>query len=354
MSLSDILKIDKIIKIHPQENLSSALGKLSTSHDAAFIFSDDDKYMGVINPYYCLIKSSFPGNAKVEHCIYHAPRVQINYSIKKIAGLFMQSKIHYLPVFDERDKFLGIISARHILSQFKNLPMFKVKISEILKIKRNPLVVINEDDTISTAVNTFKSTKLSKLIVVGQDLKLKGIISYYDLIAYLVTPKSSPERGERVGNKISFYHLKVKNFDKRYVLTLTPEHLLIDVVHYILDKKIGSVIIVDHERHPIGIITTKDLLRFFMKEQEQRSKIEVISKNLSERSRQIVGGFFYYISSWIKKIPDLYRARLFIKEEKQGGLFKVVLSLFPKKGQPQVIKREGKNLAKVLKKIKKD
>jgi len=43
-----------------------------------------------------------------------------------------------------------------------------------------------------------------------------------------------------------------------------------------------------------------------------------------------------------------------VKEEKQGNLFKVVLSLFPKKGQPKVATEEGRDLVDVLQKVKND
>lgn len=348
MSLKDIIKTEKIIKILPHESLSSALSKLSTSHDAAFLFTPENKYVGIINPYYCLIKSSFPGNARVEHCVYHAPKIYVNYPLSRVAKLFIESKIHYLPVFDQADHFLGIISARHIIAMYLNSKMFDKTIEQALKTKKHPLAVIYEDDIVGEAVHMFKTTKFSKLVVINRDLKLKGILSYYDLISYLVMPKSSPERGEREGNKISFSHQKLKNFIKTYVLTLSKEHRLVDVAHLILEKKIGSVVVTDSTRHPIGIITTRDLLRFIIQE-EPGGKIELISRNLSEHSRHILGGFFYRISDWLKKEPDVPKARLLVKEEKGGNLFTAVLSLFPKKGNPKVIKKEGRNLNQVLK-----
>ncbi len=354
MTVRDILKTDKIIKISPEETLSSALSKLATSHDAAFVFTEEGKkYLGIINPYYCLIKTSFPANTKVSHCIFHAPHVFINDSLSKLASLFMESKIHYLPVFDQKKEFLGIVSARHLVSKFVDSPIFKVKISNALQSKKRPIITIFEDDTISTAVSTFKKEKISKLIVIGRDMKLKGILSYYDLVAYLISPKNSENKGERIGNKINFFHLKVKNFYKSYVLTLTPDNLLIEVLNLILEKRIGSVVIIDKERHPIGIITTKDLLRLFFGINNSK-KLEVTSKNLSPENRRIVSGFFNQFSSTLKKIPRVTKAKLFVKEEKDGNLFKVALSLIPQKGDPKVIKKEGNNLIKILKKIKKD
>ncbi|MBI4226316.1 CBS domain-containing protein [Candidatus Roizmanbacteria bacterium] len=347
VELKDIIKTEGIIKISPDDTLSYALTRMRTSHDAALVFDDKNQFLGVINPYYALIKSSYPGNAKVRHCLYHPPKVRANFTLAKVAQLFIESKIHYLPVFNDQEVFLGIISARHLLSYYLGSPELAIPIRNILKTKNNPVITIYEDDTVNSAINTFKKTKVSKLIVLNKDLKLKGILSYYDLISYLVSPRNSPHRGEREGNHISFYHLKIKNLAKTYTLTLSPDDLAKKALELILNKKIGSVVIVDQERHPIGIITSKDFLKLLMWSGNGK-KIEIIGKNLSQQSRQILGGFFKHLSPMIKKFPDVRAARLFVKEEKQGGLFELVLSLFPQKGNPKVIKRDAKNLSDLL------
>lgn len=347
IELKDIIKTENIIRISPKDSLAVALSKLRTSHDAAFIFNGNRECLGLINPYYALISSSYPGNAKVEHCLFHPPRVRIDYPIPKVARLFIESKIHYLPVVDEQENFLGIISARHLLSHYQYSPLFQIKIEQLLKAKNRPIISIFEDDTLATAINIFKKTKVSKLVVISKELKLKGILSYYDIISYLISPRNSPHRGEREGNRISFYHQKVKNFDRSYVLTLSPDNLASEALHLILTKKIGSVVIIDQERHPIGIITTKDFLRFLTQNGNEK-KLEMTAINLSNQNRRILGGFFNNLTYVIKKIPDVTKAKLFVKEEKRGGLFKISLSLIPKKGVSQVIKKEGYNLAKLL------
>ena len=264
MRLLNILKENDIIKVSPEDHLSKVLSKLSTSHDAAFVFNDENKYIGIISPYFTMIKTSLPGNTKVEHCLTHTAKVYLNYPLAKVCELFIQSKIHYLPVFDKSEKFLGIISARRILSYFKDKSIFKVKVEEIIRKRWQGLITVYEDDTISQAIHLFRTKKISKLIVINQTKKLKGVLSYYDLIKLMISPKYSNHRGERSDDKISFYNYRVKNFAKSYVLTLSKDKLLIEVINLIINKKIGSVIIIDKERRPLGIITTRDILRFFI------------------------------------------------------------------------------------------
>ena len=273
MRLLNILKENDIIKVTPDDHLSKVLSKLSTSHDAAFVFNKEDKYLGIVSPYFTMIKSSLPANTKVEHCLTHTAKVYLNYPLSKVCELFIQSKIHYLPVFDPeprgvqgkfQEKFLGIISARRILSYFKDKSIFRVKVEEIIKKRWQGLITVFEDDMISRAIHLFKTKKISKLIVINQEKKLRGILSYYDLIRLMISPKYSGHHGERGSEKISFYNYRVKNFAKNYVLTLSKDRLLIEAINLIVSKKIGSVIIVDKERHPLGIITTRDILRFYI------------------------------------------------------------------------------------------
>ncbi len=348
MKAQDIIKTENIIRVSPEDTLSSVLSQLTSSHDAAFVFSDDKKFLGVINPYHCLIKSSYPGNAKIEHCIFHAPRIRTNDSLAKAAQMMVESKVHYLPVFDtQKDEFQGIVSARHILALTKDSPVFKIKIMDFLRIKNKPIVTVFEDDLVSQAIHLFRTRKLSKLIVVNKDMRLRGIIAHYDLIQFLVAPKKKAQWGDRKGDRMSFQYNIVRNFIKTLVLTLSPEQSLKDALQLILDKEIGSVVVVDDQRHPIGIITTRDFLGRLAKNAQER-KFEIVAKNLSVESRRIIGGFFNNIASLSKKIPDLTKVRLFIKEEKKGGVFEQVLSLIPKKGTPKIIRQQGKNLRRML------
>lgn len=341
-----LLKTNNIIKVDPSETLSSVLNKLSTSHDAAFVF-DKNKYLGVINPYYTLIKSSYPANTKVKHCLFHPPRVYFNTPIDKVAQFFIDSKVHYLPVFNEKDEFLGIVSARRFLTLFKNTDLFKISIADYLKTRKKPLYVVSNKDNIGRAINIFKEKKISKLVVVDEQMKLKGILSYYDLISFLTSPKISTQKGDRSGAKINFYHYPISQFIKTFVLTLSVKDSLQKVLDLIIEKKIGSVVVIDEEKHPQAIITTKDLLLFFIHQKKER-KVELIFKNLSPENRQLVGGFFDRFNYFINLDDSINKAKLMVKEEKGGGVFQIIFSLFKKTGEIEVVKREGKSLPKLI------
>lgn len=347
MELRDFVKTKNIIKLAPGRTLSQALSVLKSSHDAAFIFGEKDKYLGVINPYYSIIKTSLPGNAKVEHCLFHAPRVRQNFPVSKVAKLMIESKLHYLPIFDQNDKFTGITSARRLLNIFKDLPIFDQGIEDFIRRKNKPLLTVYDTDSVAVAVHLFKRSRVSKLIVINKNMKLYGILTYYDLINFLVTPRKKGHRGDKEGNRSSFEYQQVKNFAKTYVLTLSPQDNVKEALDLILDRKIGSVVVVDKVKNPVGIITTRDLLSLIIQSRREKT-MEITLKNLSSTSSYIVDGFVAQLKTWVSKIPDVSRIKLFVKEEKRGSLFEAVLSLIPQKGHRKVIKKEGKNLQKVL------
>ena len=218
--------------------------------------------------------------------------------------------------------------------------------------KKRPLVVVHEEETIGQALHIFKETKLSKLVVINKEGRLRGVLSYYDLISFLIAPKKK-ERGALNTDKSSLQTKRVKHFLKSYVLTLSTNDFARDALHLILEKKIGSIVIIDPNNKPIDIITTRDLLGLLIYEPTV-AKIEMSTQNLSLKSSLISKGFFERLKDKILRKKDISAAKLFVKEEKQGSLFKVVLSLFPKRGQPKVASEEGRCREDVLKRVKDD
>ncbi len=284
MAVKKVLKTENIIKISPNETLAATLSKLKSSHDAGFVFDDKNNFLGIINPYYCVIKTSYPSNAKVKHCLYHPPKLHLDDSLIKTAKSFIETKVHYLPVFDEKKGFVGIVSARRFLSYFLTDKEFNIKIKDFLKFKKNSLVTINENERINNILQVFKKTKYSKLIVVDNKGRLKGILSYFDLIYYLMMPKDRQKFGTRKGMKTSFYHLQAKHFLRKYVLTLSEGDNLMMGIKLILDKKIGSVVIVDKQKKPWQIITTRDILKFFINKEIIKQKPRFLSRFFNFRS----------------------------------------------------------------------
>lgn len=345
--IKKIYKTENVLKVTPEDALSSIIPHFTSSHDAGFVFGPNNSFMGVVNPYYALIKKSYPANTKAKHCMIHPPKVDINFSIEHTAQLMMSSKIHYLPVF-EREKFIGIISARRIIEGIKGSDRLRVKIDSVIDVKKS-LITVLEDDYISKAMALFKKNKISKLIVTTPDHKLKGVLSYYDLISFLTVPK---ERAgfSRQGNNVPLLQTKVRNFMKTNVLTLSPKNTLAEAAELILKKEIGSVLIVDAAHKPLGIITTRNILTGYVGK-KQLLNIDVVTRDLSDKSRILVNQFTNQIYHRFIQKHIIDRAKVIVKEAKGKHMFEAVVEMFKRGEKPKVIKREGKKLEKVLQEV---
>ena len=341
--IKKIYKTENVIKVAPDNSLSSIIPHFTSSHDAGFIF-DGDKFMGVVNPYYALIKKSYPANTKAKHCLIHPPKIDILFSIEKTAELMMSSKIHYLPVF-EQEKFIGIISARRLIENIKDSEKLDTKIDSFID-KRKFLFTIQEDDYISKAMALFKKQRISKLIVISTDHKLVGVLSYYDLISYLTVPK---ERAgySRVGNNVPLLQTKVRNFMKTNVLTLGLHNTIAEAAELIIKKGIGSILVVDNAHKPISLITTRDILTCYIGK-KQLFNIDVVTRDLSDKSKILVNQFIEQINHRFIQKHIVDRVKVIVKEHKGKHMFETVLSLFKRGQKPKIIKKEGKNLEEVL------
>lgn len=350
MKLSEILKTEGIITVDPNDTLNHALSQLSSSHDAAFVVDDKENLLGVINPYQSIISNSYPGNAKVINCLTKPPKVYLDTNISEVGRLMSESKIHYLPIYDEKKKFVGIISARRILTHLLKLPESNRPIRYMLKSNRL-LKAVYEDEKISKALHFFKESKISKLIVLNRENKLRGVITYYDLISYLATPKEREHTGDRKGTKTPFLNYQIKNLMKTMVLTVADDASIADAVHLILDKKIGSIVVVDKENRPYDIITTKDIFNAMFKKSSSVN-FQVITKNLSGVSKLVLPVFNNKFFQMISRRQNTQKATLYV-EQKNRGMFRVLFSLIPRRGKKELIVREGRDLTDVLSDVKK-
>jgi CBS domain-containing protein len=352
MILKDVVKTENIIKASPNDTLSTALGHLTSSHDAAFVFTKDDRYMGVINPYYAMIKTSNPGTTKVMHCLYHPPKIHLGDKIERVGQLMSESKVHYLPIFDEKEEFLGITTARRLLRYLLTTPHKDRKLGEVLSEKNGKLVTAYENDTLHTAIDLYKQYKISKLVIIDKNMKLKGILSYYDLIPYIAAPGGKQQRATNIDEREKFLQMKVKNYAKKTMLTCSPTHKVGEAIQSILTHNMGSVIITDGESHPIGIITTRDILDL-LRSRKTKKQIELTTKNVSSENDASVQDLSNHVQKFIEKDPAILRARIMIHEGKKGELFTISVNVIPVKGEPMVFEHEGVDLGVMVRDAKK-
>lgn len=253
---SDLLKTENIYKATPDSTLKETVSKLTSTHDAVFVF-EAEKFVGLINPYYTVFKSSFPPDTKLSHCLYKPPQITPTTSLWDIARLMIESKIYYLPVWTNH-AFHGIVTSNRILQ----LLLSDDRLSAQLDLpKKQDLITINELDTLSHGYALMREKQVSRLPVVTKRGRIVGIVSRYDIQTALTEPQQKLRFLSRTGNKEKFRDQSIAGYVKKMVITEDATASTKRILKRIIDNHVGSVIIVDRNHHPIGMVSTHDILK---------------------------------------------------------------------------------------------
>lgn len=254
--VNDILKTEGIIRFDAEQTLSQAQNSLSSSHDAAFVF-DGDKFIGVVSPYYILKSRSLKEHSKLKTCVMMPKKLHLGDHFSEVAKAMINTKIHYLPAVDDNGDFVGIVSLRRMLGHIvKNKLM-----------KNNGTIIFSDRDLVTTSVDMkvsqvlalMKNEKIARLPVVNGDDRLVGIISQYDL-NNVMNDQNTVGRFDKRGEKENFHNESIKNYMVKLVETIDHVPSFTEAARIMLDKKLGSLLIVDANNSPISIITKRDIL----------------------------------------------------------------------------------------------
>src|SRR4030042_4160144 len=106
--------------------------------------------------------------------------------IYKAIELMHKYKISGLPITDENNKLLGIITNRDIRFETRlNLPVEKVMTKE--------LVTVPLGTSLEEAKKLFHKHKIEKILMVDEHLHLKGLITYKDILKRIQYPNSAKD-----------------------------------------------------------------------------------------------------------------------------------------------------------------
>ena len=126
-------------------------------------------------------------------------------TISKVANILISGKIGGMPVVDDNNKVIGVISETDIIKKEKkahSTPFINVlegiifldnfnKMEKDLKeisaykvedLMSNNIITVNEDDTFDNIANLMINKSINRVPVVDKENKLKGIICRYDII----------------------------------------------------------------------------------------------------------------------------------------------------------------------------
>jgi CBS-domain-containing membrane protein len=220
-----------------------------------------------------------PGHLRVRDVMTPAPqKVTPATSLRAVTERLLSSVFTGMPVVDEKDRPLGIITQGDLIyraglpvrlgllaetDQEKARTLLEALASrKAEEIMSRPAMVIPEDELAVEAVNLMLEKKLKRLPVVDQQGKLVGIVSRVDIFRIIM--RKSPDWGAFQAQRIDVQNLqRVSDIMRRETITVAPSTPIEEVLEVINSGDIQRVAVVDPEGIFLGLISDRDLFTLF-------------------------------------------------------------------------------------------
>lgn len=226
----------------------------------------------------------FPRQLMVRDVMTRNPEsVTADTPLSEAARLLLSSIFTGLPVVDEQNKPIGVITQGDLIKK-GGLPLRlgllaesdQNRLESVLNrlasrkaadAMTTPVVLIAEDRPLAEAVELMLTKGVKRLPVVDVTRGLTGMLSRLDVFRTVM--REAPDWNAFKAQQIEVEHLKrVGDILRRDVHTVLPGTPLNEVIRLIDDNDIQRVAVVDADGKLLGLISDRDLLRYFKPEQK--------------------------------------------------------------------------------------
>lgn len=119
--------------------------------------------------------------------------IQPTDTMDKVDRVFNTVDIHHLPVVDDNNQILGIISKADYFKILHGFTLFKAPVSKTYneavlrsllakEVMTKQVATLHPDDAVSKAADYFRENRFHAIPIVNEDRILVGILSTYDII----------------------------------------------------------------------------------------------------------------------------------------------------------------------------
>jgi CBS domain-containing protein len=226
----------------------------------------------------------FPRQLRVRDAMTAGPQcVTAASPLSEAARLLLSSIFTGLPVVDDQNRPMGVITQGDLI-QRGHMPLRLGLLAESDQDRRQavlaqlanlradevmtaPAVTIGEDQPLAEAVDLMLERQVKRLPVVDEGGRLTGMLSRLDVFRTVM--REAPDWNAFRAQKIEVAHLRsigdILRRDTHKVFEDTP---IDEVIRTIDHSDIQRVAVVDAQGKLLGVISDRDLLRYFKQDQE--------------------------------------------------------------------------------------
>jgi len=310
-SVLDLTKAGDIMKtefevVDPETTISTVVSRMRALdlHEIPVV-EDHNKFVGIVS-YASLIKRrNLPITTKAKSVIEIPPKITSNTVLTDLAEKVVSTSYRQMPVLRGK-RISGIVSREDIVRIVPKVKeLASMPVSEIMT---TDVQSVREKDPIRVAVDLMSKLEIRALPVVDDAGKLTGIIGIKEIINYNWQEQRRETVGELVGSSKPI-EIEVGSLAIDHPLTVAPQTHLQEAIRIMIENKISTLPIVEDEKLK-GIITTYDIVEL-VASFKARDMVYVQITGLEEEDRLSLDVMDEEIERELKKIAKISKPTLF-------------------------------------------
>jgi len=244
------------------------------------VVDDRDRLVGVVS-YRTILMRGAGRDTKVSTIMEPPYAIKSGTRFDEALAKFVSWKARAVPVVDDRRRLLAMVTRADVLEY-----MLREGLVPNLRAENamsTPPVTIYEDESIARARWLMLRSGISRLPVVDESEKLVGVISLRDIAEKLYMIRLTRRRGlEWIQSEEEFLAAPVREFMSTPPIYVARNTMLSDVVKTLLEYRISGMPVVERDR-VVGVISGLDVMRKYVE-----SLVEV--QPLEAKVSDAVGG----------------------------------------------------------------
>jgi CBS domain-containing protein/ribosome-associated translation inhibitor RaiA len=324
----------EFIAVSRDESLLNLVSSMidKRAHEAVVV-DEKGRYVGFIHYKHLVAKGiQDPSSMKVESVISHAPVLKESDSVEKAVELLFNTGFRALPVIDDKNKVVGLVTALSIAEHY--LALFSGMVEKYMT---RDVITVRRSDDIGKARMLMRERNISRLPVVEEDNTLCGEVTVIDLLR-AVQPKERINWYSMAAEKLVTTKIPVETIMNRNPVVASRYDDLKDVVERMVENNRRGCIILDGKK-PVGVITTRDILEIVHSSIKEREKGVLLQySGIDEEDKEMIPVLDKFAEEFVRKVNEIYSLEylhIHVKKYRKTGerkLYSVRCKVMSEKG----------------------
>ncbi len=313
-----------VLSLRPDDTVSNFISLMEKYHIHGVPIISGKRLVGMVH-YKDISRKGIidPASIKLESIMTVPPSLTEEDSVDKVAEIIFSSGYHSIPVVEGKN-VVGIVSVFDIASVIAKTKEFGVTQAEAIM---STVETINEKNDIGKARVLMREKNVSRLPVVDDYGKLVGVATILNLL-HALKPRERMSWYSMAAEKLTTMNIPVSTVMNRSPLIISRNTNLKETVELLKKyRTLGAVLC--EQGIPIGVVTTRDLLEFYLAGKQKKGVYVQITGAKGE-DEFVLGTVDRMIKDSVQKISSSYAIQflfLHVKKYKKAGSEKTKYSV---------------------------